>query len=108
MTVKVFVMLFMAYAIVSPLITMAVKKMLDDLNRKYASDIVVLIISAIVSICGTVLYYTYMAIPFTAINIAFIAVLWIFVWVGSMIGYDKVKEAIEQIIALKSSNTDVK
>jgi hypothetical protein len=104
MTIKIFIMLFTAYAIISPLITIAIKKFLDDTGKKYASDIVVLIISAIVSICGTALYYSYVTIPFTAINIAFIAVLWLFVWVGSMVGYKQVKEAIEQIIALKSDS----
>jgi len=63
----------------------------------YASNIVVLIIALLVGCGGTVLYYISTEIPFAPLNITYIPLMGIANWIGAMVGYDKVKQAIEQL-----------
>ena len=97
MSVTVFLVLLTAFATFTSLITESVKKFMDSLNIKYATNVVVLIIALLVGILGTSCYYLVANIAFTVINIIYILALSIANWLGAMIGYDKVKQAIEQL-----------
>ena len=101
MTLTLFMALLLILAVVVSLITEAVKKFLDSVGAKYPSNTVVLIVSAVVGIIGVALAYLFFGIPFTAANIVCMPLMAIAVWVGAMIGYDKVIQMIEQIRVLK-------
>lgn len=101
MNVNIFVILITICAILSSLFTEGVKKFLDGINKKYSSNIVAVIVAIIVSVFVAYMSYSYYNIPFNSINICAIIALSLFTACGSMIGYDKVKQAIEQIVNLK-------
>ena len=97
MTVTVFLVLLTAFATVTALVTEAVKKFLDGLGVRYASNIVVLAIALVVGCGGTAVYYVNFQVPFTALNSVYLALMGIANWIGAMVGYDKVKQAVTQI-----------
>lgn len=97
MTVQIFLILLTIFAVVTSLLTQGVKYFLDELKVKYASNIVVLIIAVIVGVCGMIFYYILNGIPFIATNIIYIILMALANWLGAMLGYDKVKQAITQI-----------
>lgn len=100
MTLTLFMALIVVLTVAVSLITEAVKKFLDDVGKKYSSNTVVLIIAIIVGVGGTALMYLFMGIPFTPANIICMVLMALAVWVGSMVGYDKVLQMIEQIKTL--------
>lgn len=98
MTPVLFVTLFAILTIVSGLITQALKKATQN---TLATNILALIDAILTGAGGTTIAYIFMNIPFTGQNILCIGLLTIAVWLGSMLGFDKIKQSIDQIIALK-------
>lgn len=101
MTLALFIALLVILAVVVSLITEAVKKFLQDAGIKYSANVVVLIVAIIVGAGGTALVYLFMGIPFTPPNIVCMVLMAVAVWVGSMVGYDKVIQMLEQLKDLK-------
>ena len=101
MTFTFFISLLVILAGCVSLITEAVKKCYSELKVKYSANALVLTISVIVGAGGTILAYLFMGIAFTLPNILAILLMIIAIWVGAMIGYDKVIQMIEQIKTLK-------
>ena len=99
MTPTLFILLFAILTIVSGLITQALKK---AYSNSIATNVLALIDALFTGVGGTVTAYILMGIPFTPINCLCIGLLTIAVWLGSMIGFDKVKQSINQIIELKA------
>lgn len=97
MTVTIFLLLLTVFAVCTSLLTEAMKNFYKEQGTEYASNIVVLVASAIVGGLGTIIYYIAIGIAWTPINIICIPLMIIANWVGSMVGYDKVKQAIEQL-----------
>lgn len=97
MTVTTFLILLTICAAITSLVTEGVKKILDDAKIGYASNILVLIVALIVGCGATALYYVNYQIPFNALNSVYLALMGVANWLGAMLGYDKVKQAIEQI-----------
>ena len=79
------------------LMTEAVKKILNDLEVKYHSNIVAGIVSFILAICVGVSYVILAGIGFTSHSIIYIAILAVMSWLCSMVGYDKVTQVITQL-----------
>ena len=92
-----FLFLLMSFAVLTATVTEAVKKFLDEQHVSYASNIVVLVIALVVGCGGMILYYIGSGIPFTWLNIIYVPLMGIANWMGAMVGYDKVKQAIEQL-----------
>ena len=84
MTLALFVALLVILAVAVSLITEAV-----------------LIISIIVGAGGTALVYLFMGIPYTPPNIVCMVLMAVAVWVGAMVGYDKVIQMLDQLKNLK-------
>lgn len=97
MTVELFLMLLTALSIVTSLCTEGVKKLLDAMKIKYASNIVVLFVAVIVGGVGTSIFYIWNNFEWTTLNIICMFLMMCANWLGAMIGYDKVTQAIEQI-----------
>lgn len=97
MTVTAFLVLLTVFATITGLVTEAVKKFLNEQKVKYASNIVVLIVALIVGCGGTAIYYVNYQVSFNALNSVYLALMGIANWIGSMVGYDKVKQAIAQL-----------
>lgn len=97
MTVTVFLVLLTVFATITAVVTEAVKKFLDEQKVKYASNIVVLMVAMVIGCGGTAIYYVNYQVPFNALNSVYLALMGVANWVGAMVGYDKVKQAISQI-----------
>ena len=93
MTIDLFIYLFTIGSAVSSLLTQAVKKALPNVS----SNILALVDSVAVGIVGTVFAYILLDIAFTAKNIVSIVLMAVCIWIGSMLGYDKVTQAIKQL-----------
>ncbi len=93
MTLTVFLFLLIIGASVASLCTEAMKKIFKDIS----SNFLALINSVIVGVFGCIIAYIFMEIPFDSKNIACIIVFAFCIWLGSMVGYDKVIQTINQI-----------
>lgn len=97
MTVTVFLVLLAICAAVTSLLTEGIKKFLDGMQVKYASNIIVLAVAMAVGCGATAIYYVNYQVPFNALNSVYLALMGVANWLGAMLGYDKVKQAIAQI-----------
>lgn len=101
MTITLFMALLATLAVAVSLLTEAVKKFFEESAHTYSSNLVVLILSIVVGIGGTAMAYVSLDIAFTSPNILCMVLMAVAVWVGSMIGYDKVLQMIEQFKNIK-------
>lgn len=97
MTVQTALILLTIFATITSFVVEAIKKFLDEQKIDYASNVVVLIVAMVVGCGGTALYYVNYQVPFNALNSVYLALMGVANWLSSMIGYDKVKQAIEQM-----------
>ncbi len=100
MTLPIFLGLLSVLSILSSAIMEAVKKLLNKAQRDYAANFVVLLISVVVGIGGTAIFYAFMSIPFTTINVMCMILMGFCVWMAAMVGYDKIVQLIKQFAEL--------
>lgn len=93
MTIELFIMLLFSGSLVSSLITQAAKKAYQDIS----SNMLALLNAGTVGILGTICAYILMDLPFNAKNVVCIPLMALSIWLGSMVGYDKVIQTIAQI-----------
>lgn len=93
MTLTTFLFIFFIGATAASLFTEALKKVFWEMS----SNLIALISSAVVGVGGTIIAYILMDIPLDSKNIVRIILMTFLIWLGSMIGYDKVIQTIEQI-----------
>ena len=96
MTFTIFMALLTVGSIGSALLTEAIKKWYQNNGKKYSANIVALANSIVFGVGGTLLAYLVIGVDFTAKNIILILPLILCNWIGCMIGYDKVIQAITQ------------
>ena len=97
MTVEVFISILFTVSLVNGLVTQAVKKIFDDMEWVYCSNILAGIVSVVIS--GFVCYAHAMfsnVIFNEVIAITYIALI-VMSWVCAMVGYDKVVQTVKQI-----------
>lgn len=100
MNTTMFLVLLSAFSVLSSLVTEGIKNLATDkVNLSY--NLVALITALIVGGGGTAVYYQLNAIPFTVNNIIYMALMGLASALVSMTSYDKVKQAIEQIVNKK-------
>lgn len=97
MTVTLFVSILTIGASLSVLLTEAIKKYYENAKKEYSSNVVALVNSVVVGGLGTAVVYMLIGIPWTINNIVCIVCMVFTVWVGSMIGYDKIIQLLKQI-----------
>lgn len=101
MSATLFMILLTALSAVNIALTEAVKRSFTNAGKNYSANVLALI-SAIVSGCGgTAVAYLLLGIAFTTTNIVCLFLMGAVVWIGSMIGYDKAKQLVEQLLVLK-------
>jgi hypothetical protein len=93
MTITLFLTYLTIGAGCSGLLTQALKAQIKGLP----SNIIALISSLVVGLFGTASAYILMGIPFDLKNITCMVLMTVCIWVGSMVGYDKVIQTISQI-----------
>lgn len=94
MTIELFMFLFTVGSTVSSLLTEAIKKM----KVKWVSaNMIALIDAVIVGVGGTLGAYVLLDVTMDGKNMICVALMTICIWVGSMVGYDKVIQTISQV-----------
>lgn len=100
MNTTMFLILLSSFSFLSSLVTEAVKGITSD--RVHLSyNIVALITALMIGGGGTGIYYQLNAIPFTVNNMIYIVLMGLSSGLVSMVGFDKVKQAIEQLTTKK-------
>lgn len=97
MEATLFLTLFTIFSTMTGICTECCKKILDDINIVYSTNILALIVASIVGSVGTCIYYIMYSIPFNLVNIIFIVLMAISNAFGAMVGYDKIIQTIEQL-----------
>lgn len=97
MTVTLFITIVTLGAAVSSLLTEAIKKAYNNAEKEYSANVIALINAVVVGGIGTAVVYMLRGIPWTINNIICLILMILVVWIGSMIGYDKVIQLLKQI-----------
>ncbi len=100
MNTDTFLILLSAFSVLSSLTTEGIKNIVAD-KVNLSCNIVTLIIALIVGGGGTAVYYQLNAISFTVNNVIYAVLMGLASGLVSMVGFDKVKQAITQIINKK-------
>ena len=95
MTAPMFLMLLAAFSSISGLITEGIKKLISD-KKNLSYNLLALIVALIVGGVGCVIYYQLTGIPYTINNIIYIVLMGLASGLSSMVGYDKIKQMIQQ------------
>lgn len=96
MTTATFLMLLSAFSVLSSLITEGIKKMAHD-KANLSFNIITLIVALIIGTCGCAIYYQLNNISFSINNVIYMVLMGFASGLVSMTGFDKVKQAIEQL-----------
>lgn len=96
MSTTMFLILLSAFSVISGLVTEGIKNLAND-RVNLSCNIVALITALIVGGGGTAVYYQLNAIPFSTNNVIYMVLMGLSSGLVSMVGFDKVKQAIEQL-----------
>ena len=100
MTTTTFLMLLSSFSVLSGLVTEGIKKLISDkTNMSY--NIIALVVALVIGGAGSAVYYQLNAIPFNLNNIIYLVLMGLASGLCSMVGFDKIKQAIEQIVGKK-------
>lgn len=95
MTTTDFLFLLTAFSVISGLVTEAIKKLIVE-KTNFSYNVLALIVALIVGGVGCGLYYQLNTIPFTTNNVIYMVLMGLSSGLVSMVGFDKVKQAIGQ------------
>lgn len=96
MNANLFLILLSVFSVISGLVTEAIKKLIND-KANLSYNLVALIVALIVGGVGCGVYYQLNGILFTANNIIYMILMGFASGLVSMVGFDKVKQAVEQL-----------
>lgn len=102
MSIVMFIMLVTLMCAISGLLTEGIKKWCSNAGKNCSPNLVALIDAFAVGGIGTPIAYVLLGIPFTLSNILCIFIMIVAIWLGSMIGYDKIIQLVTQISKSKS------
>ena len=97
MSITLFITMFTVGAAAAALLTEAVKKFYANAGKECSPNVVALVDAVVIGAGGTAVVYMLMNIPWTVNNIICLILMTVFVWIGSMIGYDKIIQLLKQI-----------
>ena len=97
MTLEVFLMLLMAVSIMTGLVTEAIKRWLDERNKKYYSNALAGYVAIVMSVLLWLAYTVMVQASINAQMVVILIALVLLSWLSAMVGYDKVIQAIGQI-----------
>lgn len=96
MTTTMFLMLLSAFSVLSSLVTEGIKKAFSD-KANLSYNVVALVVALVIGGGGTAVYYQLNEIVFSVNNIIYAVLMGLASGLVSMVGFDKVKQAITQL-----------
>lgn len=100
MNTTMFLILLSGFSVLSSLVTEGIKNITND-KANLSYNIVALITALIVGGGGTFIYYQLNVIPFTVNNVIYAILMGFASGLTATVGYDKVVQAIDQIVNKK-------
>ena len=97
MNVVMFLTLLFAFSVLTSLVMEFVKNFIND-KENISYNIVTVVIAVVIGGVGTLIYYQLNSLPFTLNNIIYAVLMGLASGLCSMLGYDKVKQTILQIM----------
>lgn len=97
MTITLFITMFTVGSALCTLLTEAVKKAFKNEGKEASPNLLALIDAFAVGGCGTAVAYILLGIEWSINNIICLVLMIITVWIGSMVGWDKVKQMLDQL-----------
>lgn len=97
MTVALFITILTCASTATGLLTEAIKKAYENAEKKYSANVIALINAIVLGCGGTACSYLLLGIEWTPNNIICLVLMALCVWIGSMIGYDKIIQLVKQI-----------
>lgn len=97
MTVTLFLSIITIGAGVSSLLTEAIKKLYSNAGKTYSANVIALVNALVIGCGGTAITYMLLGKEWSPNNIICLVIMGFCVWVGSMIGYDKIIQLIKQV-----------
>lgn len=97
MTITLFISLLTLGSGLCGLVTEAIKTAYKNAGKEYSANIIALVDALIVGGVGTSAAYMLLGIPWTVNNIICLVLMCIVIWLGAMIGFDKIIQTIGQI-----------
>ena len=101
---QLFFIALLAISVLSGLTVEAIKKMFKDYKTSWHANILSAIVSTVLSVAVSAGYIVYTGTALTAQLVVLIIALIFLSWLCSMVGYDKVTQAISQIKSGKGGN----
>lgn len=95
-SIEIFLFGLLIVSTLTSLFTEAIKKMLADRSVQYHSNTIAGVVSVLLSCAIGISYMILSGFGFTAVNIIYLVALVVMSWLCSMVGYDKVMQAISQ------------
>ena len=95
--INFYIIMLTICATVSSLVTEAIKITCKRAGKQWSSNLIALIDAVFVGGGVPIVVYIYNDVPFTGKNILTIVCLIFLTWIGSTIGFDKVKQMFLQI-----------
>ena len=92
----IFLLGLMISSTLTGLVTEAIKKILTEHNRSYHANTLAGIVSLVLSIAISAGYVVMANVAFTAQTAVCLIAMVFLSWLGAMVGYDKVIQAVEQ------------
>lgn len=96
MSLDNFLLMLLLVSALTGLFTEAIKKVLDEFNKPYYSNLLAGIVAAVVAILVDVGYIILAETAFNSKMAVFLIALVLLSWLCAMVGYDKVVQAITQ------------
>lgn len=103
MSVTLFVSIFVGGGLITMLLTQSIKQFYYNRNSEASPNLIALINAIVVGGGGTAFTYMLMHLPWTVNNVLCLIAMAFLVWMGSMIGYSKIIETIQQFRTWQSS-----
>lgn len=98
MPIQVFLLMLLTCSIFTSLIVEGLKNMLTNQGRRMASsNITVAVVAVVLTLAVSISYALYFGLDFTVQYIICMVALCLLSWLCSMVGYDKVMQAIGQL-----------
>lgn len=104
MDITMFIVLATIMCTISGLLTEGIKTWCKNAKKDCSVNLVALIDAIVIGGVGTAVAYVLMGIAFNLQSILCIGIMIAVVWLGSMIGYDKIIQTITQISTKKDTN----
>ena len=101
MTLSLFLFMLTFGAAITGLFTESIKKFNENQNRETNPNITALICAFVIGGIGSLIEYSLLDISLTFNNILCVVLMIFCIWIGSMIGFDKIKQTIEQLKGMK-------